>query len=191
MRLLSKGEKVMRGKFEMLIVLLLLFLSPLAMAQESMQGIVHQISLGEWGGVLMAGGLFVWRLAVAHKTLSQVVENQKMLMVKVFNAGFVTAESPLEITPEGVKVANEINIDETINNHWEKIKKIIDKSKAKSLYDIQEKSASVAFDLKNILTDAELTIIQNFAYKQGISHINVFSIFGIKIRDRVFKERNL
>ncbi len=106
--------------------------------------------------------------------------------------GFVQSESPLAITEKGKAIADEINIDQTIEKYWEIIKKSIDDANVNTHYDIQEKSANIAdLGLNDILADTEIKIIKGIAYKNGVDCKKIFEIFAIKIRDKVLKERGL
>jgi len=103
------------------------------------------------------------------------------------------SQSPLSLTSKGEIVATAISADEMINNHWDDIEAEISRSNTpNNPYDIQKISLDIArncFD--TIFSNDERNRIKTYAYSIGMDLLEIYPIVGIKIRDRILKERNI
>lgn len=103
------------------------------------------------------------------------------------------AHSPISLTPKGIALADEINIDAMVNQNWDKIRTQIDAAVSdKNAYDIQQyciETAAVAperfFDTSDIL------LLKQFAYQKGRLLQDLSIIPAIKIRDRYMQEKGI
>ena len=104
----------------------------------------------------------------------------------------VKAHSPISLTDKGKKIATDISAELKVNNHWEDIKREVDRKNPANPYDIQTVSMDIARNcFERIFTAQEQSEIKNYAYGIGMNLLEIYPILGVIIRDRVFKEGNI
>lgn len=103
------------------------------------------------------------------------------------------AHSPISLTPKGIAMAEEINIDEMVNQNWDKIQKQINADVAdKNAYDIQQyciETAAVAPE--RFFSTSDILLLKQFAYRKGRLLQDISIIPAIKIRDRYMQEKGI
>lgn len=91
----------------------------------------------------------------------------------------VKSMSPLSLTEVGQKIINKIGADKIFNTY-------------KTTYDIQMFSMKIAKEkLPNLINEAELNAMKQEAYDNGILLEDVFSIFGILLRNYILNEKGI
>ena len=104
----------------------------------------------------------------------------------------VQTQSPLNLTDKGKNISRDLNIEAKIAVHWEMIKAKIESKSPANPYDIQNATMEIARDcFDSIFTDTERNDIKLYAYKQGLSLLEIVPIIGIQARDQYFKEKNI
>jgi len=102
---------------------------------------------------------------------------------------FTQIHSPLSITKRGYEKVKVLGIDFMISNNWSRIKTAIDKEvQDKNAYDINQFciEQAVVFPEK-FLTNDELLVLKNDAYKEGKSLTSYMEIIAVLCRERYFK----
>ena len=197
----------MKDKLKMFAVLLLV--SPLAIAaDETGQGVIHLISTNEWLGIVVGLivivgaigvaiwkiskviGSVIWNMSKHDTTLQHLVKSVGRIESILLEGNLVASKGPLSLTEKGEEIANIINIDKIIDQYWANLKKSIDDANITHPYDIQQESLRIAFDdLDNVLTEDEQKAIKYAAYDNRVEYKEIMKVFGIKIKERVLKER--
>lgn len=104
----------------------------------------------------------------------------------------VKSQSPISLTEIGKEIAVAIKAEEKVNDHWDSIKREVDKHKPDNPYDIQTVSMDIARNcFEKIFNEQERDQIKTHAFKIGINLLEIYPIIGVIIRDRVFKEENI
>lgn len=106
---------------------------------------------------------------------------------------FAKSNSPISLTIEGQKVADELNVKEMLANHWTDIERILDeKCVGSNPYDVQQLCFAFASDeLYKMFTDEEMAKIKIIAYNKGANIDNFEIIFGVEIRDEYMRRRGI
>lgn len=104
----------------------------------------------------------------------------------------VKTRSPISLTEKGKEIANAISAELKVNNHWDAIKREVEKKNPANPYDVQTVSMDIARNcFEKIFDIQEQNEIKTYAYGIGINLLEIYPILGVLIRDRVFKEKNI
>lgn len=104
----------------------------------------------------------------------------------------VQAHSPISLTERGKKISTDISAESKITNHWESIKKELDKKNPANPYDVQTVSMDISRNcFETIFTREEQDQVKTYAYGIGMNLLEIYPIFGVIIRDKVFEEQNI
>ena len=104
----------------------------------------------------------------------------------------VKAHSPISLTERGKKIAIDISAEIKVNNHWDAIKREVDRKDPANPYDIQTVSMDIARNcFEKIFTVQEQNEIKTYAYGIGMNLLEIYPILGVIIRYRVFKEDDI
>ncbi len=116
--------------------------------------------------------------------------------IDVIRSGAVSltqSHSPISLTERGLQVAQEIKAEFIINENWTTIFNLLEENVAnKNAYDIQEyaiDTASVEPEL--FFNEKSLLKLKEFAFKEGNNIQYYLGMFGVLIRDRYLKEKNI
>lgn len=102
------------------------------------------------------------------------------------------SNSPISLTEEGRKVAQEMAAETLIAQSWDKISRALMQVKEKSAYDIQEfciETSSV--DPHLFFEPPVLEAIKNFAFNKGLPLQLYLRLLGVLIRDKYFQEQGI
>lgn len=102
------------------------------------------------------------------------------------------SHSPISLTEEGEKVAQEMKANEAIDRNWSKISKNLEKLSGANAYDIQTyciETASVEPEL--FFDDLTIDRVKTFAFKKGMPLQLLLRLLGLLIRDRYFSENGM
>jgi hypothetical protein len=101
--------------------------------------------------------------------------------------------SPISLTEKGNEIAIELKAEEMVAKNWDNIKKDLDKNLSdKNAYDIQEYCLeTAAVELDKFLTVEDLQTMKTYAFKNGNSLAYYSVIFGLIIRDKYLKCKNI
>jgi hypothetical protein len=101
--------------------------------------------------------------------------------------------SPIGLSDSGIEVANSIHIDKIIDRQWKELCKRIERMmKSKNNpYDIQQVCFDIGKRYFKLITSLEKDSIKEYAYSSGYNLYDFDIIFGIKIRDKYLKEKNI
>lgn len=116
--------------------------------------------------------------------------------LEVFRSGsapLAQRHSPISLTEIGIKVCEELNAEAMIAQNWEAIRKELDeKLTDKNAYDIQEYlMETAAVEPERLLLPADLNKLKTYAFQKGNSLAYYSVIFGIIIRDKYLKYKNI
>ncbi|MDR0942071.1 MAG: hypothetical protein LBM19_00415 [Holosporales bacterium] len=106
--------------------------------------------------------------------------------------GFARSRSPMSLTEKGQEIKELINAESIFNRIYSKLKDYIKDENLKNAYDIQTISLETAKEhFLNLLTKEELIKIKDVAFKQGLILEDFYIIFGILLRNKILKEKNI
>ena len=101
------------------------------------------------------------------------------------------SESPLNLTGKGKEISDEIQAPKIFNKYLEELTSKFDENNLNA-YDIQARSFKIINQyFKEIILEDELEILKNKAYNEGILLDDILSIFGILLRDKILKDKNI
>jgi len=104
----------------------------------------------------------------------------------------VKSHSPISLTEKGIEIATEIKAREKVANHWDEIKELIKVESLSNPYDIQVECMEKAQNCFNSLfTEEEKSEIKLHAFKIGMNLMEIYPIIGVKIRDKILKEKGI
>lgn len=100
-------------------------------------------------------------------------------------------QSPVSLTEKGQAFYEELEIEKMIINHWEVLKKAVEKQLPDDCnpYDIQEVTFSIARSFSKYLTDEELSKIKKHAFNSGLNLDQYYPLLGVPLRDKVLKDK--
>jgi len=104
------------------------------------------------------------------------------------------SNSPLSLSPLGIAIEKELELDKMVCNNWEKILTHLDSNSiaSKNPYDIQQFCMEEAhISLEKFLAGVDIEKIKNHAYYKGNPLTHYSSIIGILIRDKYFRSKNI
>jgi hypothetical protein len=103
------------------------------------------------------------------------------------------ARSPLSLTEQGKKIAEELEATEAIVRSWSKIYADLEENIAgKNAYDIQQYCVETAtVDLSRFISDADLDKVKMYAFNHGKPLAYYAPVFAIPIRDQYFKQKGI
>lgn len=126
--------------------------------------------------------------------IKENVDNINSKLINYENNKFAKSKSPISLTEDGKKIANELNADAIVDSYWENIEKyLIDKNinTKSNPYDIQQECFNyVSTNFYKNLSETEMKKIKSIAYNNGDSIDNYDIIFGVVIRDKYLKSIN-
>lgn len=105
----------------------------------------------------------------------------------------VQSHSPLGLSVVGETIGKDLNLDQKIANHWDKIKQTyFANAELKNPYDIQTVAMQAAPDaFESTFTDKEKDEVKLYAYQKGYNLLEIYPVVGIKIRNQIMIERNM
>jgi hypothetical protein len=104
----------------------------------------------------------------------------------------VESHSPISLTAFGETLAQRIKADTIMNKHESELVKAVEINSPRSAYDIQVQSMHVAKqELINILNESDLNVIKDEAYNNGLLVEDIFSIFGVLLRNKILKLKGI
>lgn len=106
---------------------------------------------------------------------------------------FFKSQSPLKLTPLGVKVADDIKAESIINNNWDRLFNLLEQEiRDKNPYDIQQYCMNeLIANPSKFIDDATLLDLKDYAFSHGEQLSLYLGIFGLIIRDRYFKSKGI
>ena len=106
---------------------------------------------------------------------------------------FAKTKSPVALTDSGVKVANDLKIDDLVIKHWDAIHKDLSHvlKNDGNPYDIQQESIAIGRKIEKYLDANELDMIKRYAFIQGHNLLMYDMLIGVIIRDMYFKKHNI
>jgi len=104
----------------------------------------------------------------------------------------IQSHSPISLTIKGEDIAKAISAGMKISNHWQDIKSKLESKKPVNPYDIQVVAMDIAQEcFEELFTPEEQNETKTFAFNAGINLAEIYPIFGVIIRDNIFKERGM
>ncbi|MEP7104145.1 MAG: hypothetical protein ABI721_05565 [Candidatus Dojkabacteria bacterium] len=105
----------------------------------------------------------------------------------------VKSNSPMNLTTKGVDVAENINADSTVSEHWSEIKKeFLQAGDPNNPYDIQIISMNIAKNCyDSIFTEEERNKIKLYAFNKGMNLLEIYPVIGIIIRNKILGEKGI
>lgn len=105
----------------------------------------------------------------------------------------VRSHSPLGLSDVGETIGKDLNFDQKIANHWDKIKQTyFSNAELKNPYDIQTVAMQTAPNaFESTFTDKEKDEVKLYAYQKGYNLLEIYPVIGIKIRNKIMSERNM
>lgn len=102
------------------------------------------------------------------------------------------SQSPISLTPVGLKISENIGATNIFEKHKEKLLNAVDSKCPKTAYDIQFVSFEVAKnDMINFLDEQDLLVVKNEAYNRGILVEDVMGVFGVLLRNEILKIKGI
>lgn len=120
----------------------------------------------------------------------------------IFSKGYLSfakRQSPISLTQHGLEIFKELEIETLIEKHWPEWESRIrlqlaereKAGKASNAYDIQQLCFELFKRFTELLTEAEVALIKEHAFKNGIDLILYDALFQIPVRDRILETLNL
>lgn len=159
------------------------FLKETVVQKDELPCTVHQQKITEHEKALVRLETSIMFLTKSIDALTQ--ESQKN---QSCNSDFTQTNSPLSITKRGYEKVKALGIDAMLANNWPMIKALIDKEvQNKNAYDIDRfcLEQAVVFPEK-FLSEKELLILKNDAFKEGLSLTSYMKIVAVLCRDKYF-----
>lgn len=108
------------------------------------------------------------------------------------NMRLAQQHSPLALTREGKEISELTNADALFAAHKAQLYSLLNESKLKNAYDIQEETFYVvAQKFLDLLSEDELTELKNVAYSKGDIIQDYLVLFQIMLRDDVLKSKGI
>lgn len=102
------------------------------------------------------------------------------------------SQSPISLTDLGREIAQHIGAESILNKYASKLVTHVEDKNPKNAYDIQKCAFHVARnEMKDLLNEEELNKIKNEAFSRGLPLEEIFSLFGILIRNRVLANKGI
>lgn len=103
----------------------------------------------------------------------------------------VEAHSPLSLSEEGKKAAENIHADKILKRIHTKLESFVEESKPKNAYDIQVASLKSTARILELLNEEELIAIKDYSFQQGLRLEDLFPIFGVLLRNLILEDRGI
>lgn len=120
--------------------------------------------------------------------------------IDIFKAGraknaqsdLMQSNSPISLTDEGKRVAEELRAEEIIDKNWERIRTTMERVRGKNAYDIQQFCIERASTAPEWFFDTEtIDRVKMYAFRKGMPVQLYLRLLGLLIRDRYFKENGI
>ena len=131
-------------------------------------------------------------LSYMNKTIENMNTTLKAL-VKPVAIPMTQQNSPLKITEEGWRVAEELGMKDMFNRKWNDINELINEhAKSKNPYDVNDFCIhwSVVYPEK-FLNEKDLDKVKLYAYQKGIDLSEYMKIIAVMARDRYFDQNHI
>ena len=138
------------------------------------------------------------RVEAALQSISKQVEDlpkiraELNLFIGSRASSVAQSMSPLSLNSHGETLSQEFEAEKIIDQNYQELKNMINKEEINNAFDVQQISLSLArsfFALKK--DDDLLNKAKEIAYEKGISSLDLYTIFGILLRNKILKELNL
>lgn len=129
-----------------------------------------------------------------HKTVIELKTKVDLIYTNTNPRPLVSAHSPLALTDLGKQLAQAINAETIFSRNEEQLIAALNTKCAQdaNAYDIQVAALDIAkLDFPGLLTAEELNIFKKAAFDNGILLEDIWAIFGIYLRDKVFEQRGI
>lgn len=104
----------------------------------------------------------------------------------------IKSQSPLSLTDVGITIAKDLDMQEKINRHWEKLKPLFEGKKLENPYDVQTIALQFAPScFEQVFSEDEKSQIKLYAYRNGKNLLEILPIIGILIRDKYITENHI
>lgn len=101
----------------------------------------------------------------------------------------MASHSPVRLTDEGEKVAEELHAKQIVNENWDNIKAQLETVKDRSPYDIQQFCIeSLSVEPERYFSDKSLTTIKDYAFSKGQPLQLYLRVIGLIIRDEYLSQ---
>jgi hypothetical protein len=109
------------------------------------------------------------------------------------NKPLVQSQSPVNVSPYGKQIAEDLELDKYINENWNFISNYIkDNSVSLNLYDIQQLCFNLTIiEAENVLSEEGYDKVKLRAYKEGLPVVSILQLASIMIRNKYFEENGL
>ena len=105
---------------------------------------------------------------------------------------FAQSHSPISLTNDGNEISKKMNVEATIARLYPNLIDLVNKKSPQTAYDIQECAFAVTRDtLFSWLSNAEINLLKNEAFDKGMSIDSFSIIYGVVLRDQIFRDRNI
>lgn len=144
--------------------------------------------------ILLKGGRILQKVDSLEERFKGFEKKLDDLMFKMIpQAPHTTASaSPISLTKIGRDISDRMNASEIFAKYEQRLVALVDQAKVDLEFDIQEASRKVANDeLPKLLTEDEMKAAKYEAYDRGLSLQEIWNVFGVLLRDAVFKKRGI
>ena len=102
------------------------------------------------------------------------------------------SKSPLSLNSNGEKLAKELDAEKIIDRNFQELRRSVDAEELNNAFDVQQVAMSVARNFFASQKDDDLIIkAKDIAYNKGLPSLDLYTIFGILLRDKILEERGL
>ena len=112
-------------------------------------------------------------------------------LMKYFSSDASTkSKSPTVISEIGEAMSAAMDAPGIVEKHAKTLRELVYKANPQTMYDLQEECFMIVdMHLPDMLTDEELKIAKNKAYKHSVSLSNVLRVVAVLLRDKLFAEK--
>jgi len=133
-----------------------------------------KIQVGSLEGKMQRG------FAEVKQQIAKIAESQ----------GVVLSNSPLVLSDIGKSISKELYAEGIVKKHADELEALMKEENKHTRYDLQRECFYVAdYHLADLLSEKQLAIAKNIAFKFGFPLYNVFYVVAILLRDKLFAER--
>lgn len=138
----------------------------------------------------------VFELKTTLSYMNKTIENMNTTLKALVKPGTIPMtqqNSPLKITEEGWRVAEELGMKEMFARKWNDINELISEhAKSKNPYDVNDFCIQWAVVYpEKFLDEKDLDKVKVYAYQKGIDLSEYMKIIAVMARDRYFEQNNI
>jgi hypothetical protein len=148
------------------------------------------VKIGEWKSTFHHLDEKVEKLGHLSNKVIELATKIDLIYLNTNPNAVIRAKSPLSLTEKGAQLIKEMKGKEIFEKYKEALIEKVQAQNSENAYDIQMAAMDVAKnELMNLLNPEEIDTLKNHAFNNGLIMEDVYSIFGIQLRDEILKKK--